>query len=106
MQLSMNFPVAVPKDAYNVGTRASGEVHGVVLTKAHIVDLVLDLAGYTADRDLVKVRLLEPACGHGALLVPAVRQLLSVVRAAPRFVDAVAGAIAAYDIDPGHVEIS
>ena len=105
MQLEMNIPVALPRDAYVVGTRSSGEAHGVVLTKAHVVDLILNLADYTVARDLTKLRLLDPACGHGAFLVPAVERLLS---AAEKFgVDGseLRHAIKAYDIDPEHVAV-
>ena len=75
-QLSMDLPVSLPKDAYAYGERASGEAHGVVLTKRHVVELMLDLARYTSDRDLGAMSLLEPACGHGAFLVAAVERLL------------------------------
>ncbi|SCL24875.1 TaqI-like C-terminal specificity domain-containing protein [Micromonospora nigra] len=42
--------------------------HGEVFTRRWIVDLILDLAGYTADRDLAKLVAVEPACGGGAFL--------------------------------------
>lgn len=42
----------VPGDAYDYGERSSSGTHGVVLTKPHVVELILDLAGYTTDRDL------------------------------------------------------
>jgi hypothetical protein len=41
MQLSMDLPVAFPKEAYEYGRRSSGETHGVVLTKPHVVELIL-----------------------------------------------------------------
>jgi adenine-specific DNA-methyltransferase len=43
---------------------------GEVFTKRWIVDLILDLAGYTSDRDLATLTAVEPACGAGAFLVP------------------------------------
>lgn len=61
----MNLPVALPPDAYQYGERTSGETHGVVLTKPHVVDLILDLAGYVTERPLALMTLLEPACGTG-----------------------------------------
>lgn len=60
-QLSMDLPVSLPQDAYAYGERASGEAHGVVLTKRHVVELMHDLARYTSDRDLGAQSLLEPA---------------------------------------------
>jgi hypothetical protein len=71
-------PLFSPED-YNYGVRSSGESHGVVHTQGHIVELMLDIAGYTRDRDLSRLRLLEPACGLGAFLIPAAARLLDSV---------------------------
>jgi hypothetical protein len=106
MQLSMNLPIAFPKEAYEYGQRSSGEVHGVVLTKPHVVELILDLAGYSHDRDLARMRLLEPACGHGAFLVPAVERLLKAAKAARVKPSKLADCVHAFDIDQEHVTIS
>ena len=38
--------------------------------------VLLDLIGYTADRDLGTLHLLEPSCGSGAFLGPAVERLI------------------------------
>jgi hypothetical protein len=106
MQLSMNFPVTVPSGAYRYGERASGETHGVVLTKPQVVELILDLAGYTADRDLTELRLLEPACGQGAFILQAIERLLASARRWRRPIAGLGKAITAYDIDVEHVAIS
>jgi type I restriction-modification system DNA methylase subunit len=42
--------------------------HGEVFTRAWVVELILDLLGYTADKDLCDLKLVEPACGGGAFL--------------------------------------
>jgi type I restriction-modification system DNA methylase subunit len=42
--------------------------HGEVFTRSWVVELILDLIGYTPDKDLGAVRLVEPACGEGAFL--------------------------------------
>ncbi|MCK5687875.1 hypothetical protein KAI87_01335 [Myxococcota bacterium] len=44
-QLSFDLPVSLPSHIYSYGERTSGETHGVVLTKRHVVDLILDLSG-------------------------------------------------------------
>jgi len=93
----------MPKHAYEYGARASGEAHGVVLTKPHVVELILDLAGYTSDRDLTGTSLLEPSCGHGAFVVPAVKRLLEAAKHTGRAPSALANAILAFDIDREHV---
>lgn len=103
MQLQFHLPAHLGKDAYQYGARSSGETHGVVLTKPHVVNLILDMARYTAERPLASTRLLEPACGTGAFLVPAIGRLLTAARR-----DGVKAAdlgrhIVAYDIEPEHV---
>ena len=97
-------PVQFPKEAYRFGQRSDGEIHGVVLTKPHIVDLILDLAGYKIGKDLMSTRLLEPSCGHGAFLVPAVRRLMETFRLSDGKLSDLSAAIVAFDIDPTHVE--
>ena len=106
MQLSMDLPITFPKEAYEYGQRSSGEVHGVVLTKPQVVELILDLAGYAPDRDLARMRLLEPACGHGAFLVPAIDRLMKAAKAARVKPSELADCVHAFDIDQEHVVIS
>jgi len=106
MQLSMDFPISFSKETYEYGRRSSGQTHGVVLTKPHIVELILDLAGYTQDRDLPSMRLLDPACGHGAFLLPAVDRLMMVARAGRVRPERMADCIRAFDIDEEHVAIA
>lgn len=103
MQTHLPLPVVVPKEAYAYGERRSGETHGVVLTKPHIVDLILDLAGYTERRDLGGLALLEPSVGHGAFLIPALQRLLASCKAHGRDPRALTDALLAFDIDAEHV---
>lgn len=49
--------------------------HGEVFTRRWVVDFMLDSANYTADRDLRSVRLVEPAAGNGAFVLPALERL-------------------------------
>lgn len=100
--LSLQFP----KEAYQYGARSDGEIHGVVLTKPHIVDLILDLAGYTDSADLMGMRLLEPSCGHGAFLLPAVKRLMQAFRRSDGKLSDLQNAIAAFDIDSKHVAVT
>lgn len=99
----LNLGVTFPPEAYNYGKRSSGETHGVVLTKPHIVDLILDLAGYTAGRDLTALRLLEPSCGTGAFLVPAIRRLVKSAQRHHRRPSQLDDCVLAFDIDACHV---
>jgi type I restriction-modification system DNA methylase subunit len=52
-------------------------VHGQVFTRPHVVDLMLDLAGYTPDKLLYRLTLLEPGAGNGAFLTRAATRLLA-----------------------------
>lgn len=51
--------------------------YGKVFTRRWVVDLILDLAGYTADRDLGGLTAVEPSCGVGAFLGPMVQRLVA-----------------------------
>gem|GEM_PF-4703477 len=68
------------------------------------MELILDLAGYTADRDLAGLRLLEPACGRGAFLGPVLDRLLASMSTHGRTVAELEPCIRTYDIVPEHVE--
>lgn len=103
MQISLKLPLDLPKSVYDYGSRTSGATHGVVLTKPHIVDLILDLAGYTVESDLCCKRILEPACGHGAFLVPILGRLLDSAARSGRSTASLINSIVAFDIDPEHV---
>ncbi len=55
----------------------SPEPKGVVYTKLWVVELLLDLAGYTDDRNVVDATAVEPSAGDGAFLVPMVSRLIA-----------------------------
>ncbi|PCI40762.1 MAG: DNA methyltransferase [Elusimicrobia bacterium] len=101
---SLNLEINYPPEAYRYGKRASGETHGVVLTKPHIVDMILDLAGYSEDQDLSMKRMLEPSCGTGVFLVAAARRLIRSARQHNRRASQLKACLLAYDIDPRHVK--
>lgn len=103
MSTILGLPIKFGPEAYNYGKRSSGETHGVVLTKPHIVEMILDLAGYTEDRDLTSLRLLEPSCGEAAFLIPAVRRLVRSARRHRRKSAQLYDCISAFDIDAAHV---
>ena len=101
MQLGLPIPLGV--EAYDYGKTSSGGTHGVVLTKPHVVDLILDLAGPVARQDdPYRTRILEPAVGLGAFLLPAVERLLAAIGDGIDF-SRLGHAVRAYDIDLAHV---
>lgn len=72
--------------------------HGEVFTKPWVVELILDLVGYTPDRDLAVLRLVEPSCGTGAFLGPIVRRLSRSARAFGRRIEEFPAALLAMDL--------
>jgi adenine-specific DNA-methyltransferase len=77
--------------------------YGAVFTRRWVVELILDLAGYTADRDLLTLRAIEPACGDGAFLGPMVDRLVESHRRHGGDLGEATGAVRACDLQPGHV---
>eukprot|EP01041_Mallomonas_annulata_P035178 gene35178-58086_t len=53
------------------------EERGAIFTRREVVDFILDLVGYTADKPLHKMRLLEPSFGNGDFLISAIDRLLA-----------------------------
>jgi adenine-specific DNA-methyltransferase len=52
------------------------EPKGVVYTRRWVVELLLDLAGYRSDKNLVDVVAVEPSAGDGAFLGPMIEKLV------------------------------
>lgn len=63
------------------GAASDCEKRGAVFTRREVIEFILDLVGYTADRDLARTRLLEPAAGRGDFLIPAIERLVAAARA-------------------------
>lgn len=68
--------------------RASGAVY----TPPHLVEFVLDLAGYLDEKPLEAVRVVDPACGAGVFLVAAMRRLARSVEKRGVHLQSAAGA--------------
>lgn len=49
--------------------------NGAIYTKSWVVNLILDLAGYTSDQDLMSKCAVEPSCGEGAFAIHIVKRL-------------------------------
>ena len=75
-----------------------GADYGEVFTRRWIVDLILDLVGYTPDLDLGARRLVEPSCGTGAFLLPALDRLIESASAHDRTLGTLGPAIRAFDL--------
>ncbi len=78
---------------------------GEVFTRRWVVDVLLDLTGYTTGRDLSQVKLLEPSCGSGAFLTAVAERLIASAQGHGRDLASLGDAIRAYDLQSEHVEV-
>lgn len=72
----------------------------MVYTKPWTVEVILDLAGYTADKPLANLVALEPSAGDGAFLSGMVRRLVESCRRHRTPLANAGDALRAYEIDP------
>jgi len=78
--------------------------YGAVFTKRWVVDMMLDLCGYTVDADLAHRVTHEPSVGDGAFLLPIVERLAGSAErygVPPR---ELRSALRAWDLQVQHVE--
>lgn len=75
-----------------------GADYGEVFTRRWVVDLILDLVGYTAEQDLGSKTLIEPSCGTGAFLVPVVERLVESSQSHGHELRSLGSAIRAFDL--------
>jgi adenine-specific DNA-methyltransferase len=106
MQQSLAFRREFSQAHYITGERSSGLSHGVVMTRDHIVGMMLDLVGYVAELPLHQLPLLEPSCGHGAFVVEAARRLIRSSRNHGIDWSALTDSIRAVEVDAGSAAIA
>lgn len=61
-----------------LATQGGNEARGAIFTRIEVVDFILDLAGYTEDQPLHRMRILEPSFGNGDFLLTAIGRLMTV----------------------------
>src|SRR5690348_8021178 len=88
----------------NGSARAARQAAGVIFTQRWMVDLILDLVGYTSDQDLLSETILDPACGDGAFLEAIVERLLARAQSTGTTIKEAESAVLAFDIDAQAVE--
>lgn len=82
--LQPSLPTLCPvANAVALSAEAGIEERGAIFTRREVVDFILDLAGYTADRPLHEMRLLEPSFGDGDFLLPIIDRLFATWQASP-----------------------
>lgn len=77
------------------------DARGAIFTRSEVVEFLLDLTGYTTDRPLHTLRLLEPSFGMGDFLLPAIERLLAAWKSAGderRPVEALANCVRAVEL--------
>jgi adenine-specific DNA-methyltransferase len=102
-QMSLDFGEGACTEVFLIDE--SGQ-HGEVFTRRWVVELILDLAGFTADRDLATMIAVEPSCGAGAFLVPMVERLVESCRQHGRSLDDALLALRAFDLLPVNAELA
>src|SRR2546421_8161604 len=77
----INLPISPSvKAALESLSNAGIEMRGAIYTRNEVVDFILDLIGYTPDKPLYRLPLLEPSFGNGDFLVPVIERLLQSYR--------------------------
>ncbi|MCA0307290.1 MAG: hypothetical protein LCH87_07990, partial [Actinobacteria bacterium] len=77
---------------------------GEVFTRRWVVDTLLDLTGYTVDRDLGALTAVEPSAGSGAFLLPMVERLVASARQHNRELRSLEGSIRAWELQSANVQ--
>jgi adenine-specific DNA-methyltransferase len=94
-------PVSIAEAAVDPGAD-----YGEVFTRQWVVEFILDLVGYTADRDLGGLVLVEPSCGTGAFLGPIVDRLIASARDHGRPLASLGPSIRAFDLLDANAELA
>ncbi len=79
---------------------APTEPRGVVYTRRWVVDLLLDLAGYRSENNLVDAIAVEPAAGEGAFLGRMIERLTDSCLRMGRPLSDCGKSLIAYELDP------
>ncbi len=98
MSVAVSYQPAIP------GLDDLRERAGVVYTKAWVVELILTLVGYTADKALFNGLLLEPSAGDGSFLCPIVERLVRSCQRHGVPLERCIDSLAAYELDPYSAE--
>lgn len=88
------------------GKRANGGMHGDVFTNKEVVEFMLDLVGYTEERDLREISVLEPSCGEGEFILEILKRLRnSAKKFGFAFKTAALRNVSGFDLDFKKIEI-
>lgn len=79
--------------------RANGKEHGTVRTRPEIVNFILRSADLFSDNNLCTKKILDPAVGEGAFIIPIIKRALEVFRGDNKTIKKCLQNISAYEID-------
>lgn len=86
------------------------EDRGAIYTRREVVEFILDLVGYTADKKLHQQRILEPSFGEGDFLIPMVERLTSAFKRyatkSTRTLQTLANALRAVELHQGAYQVT
>ncbi len=102
-QLSLDVGLGADTEVYKID---ESDEHGEVFTRRWVVELILDLAGYSVERDLGGLVAVEPSCGAGAFLVPMVERLIDSCKRHDRPLTDIRTALRAFDLLPANAELA
>jgi adenine-specific DNA-methyltransferase len=100
---AIQLPLLVPQRSPQL---AALESKGVVYTKRWVVELLLDLAGYKSETNLVDAVAVEPAAGDGAFLGPMIERLVDSCQRLNRPLSDCKSALIAYELDDRSAELA
>jgi adenine-specific DNA-methyltransferase len=98
IQQTLFSPQAPPRPEFPV------EAKGVVYTKRWVVELLLDLAGYRSEANLIDSVAVEPSAGDGAFLGPIIERLTESCQKFGRPLSDCGASLVAYELDEESAE--
>lgn len=81
----------------------ASQSYGEVFTKRWVVDALLDLSGYTIDRDLGALTAVEPSAGSGAFLLPMIERLIVSATRQGRDLGSLGRSVRAWELQASNV---
>ena len=94
-------PLLIPSPVASISVP---EPKGVVYTKRWVVELLLDLAGYTSGQNLVDAVAVEPSAGEGAFLAPMIERLVDSCQRLGRPISDCRRSLIAYELNEGSAD--
>ena len=79
---------------------------GCIYTRKWIVDFMLDICGYTSDRDICAWKVIEPSCGTGSFMLRIIPRLLAAAKKRHLAWDCLENSLRGYDTDAAALHVA